>query len=91
MACSATVFIKNPMHKNMRVKSCNEITPYQKLKSLPDAKNYLKSNMTFETLDKKYTKLTYTSSGSFLFWNILIPYFFDGVMKYFTIALYHTL
>lgn len=28
------------------------MTPYEKLKSLPNAKNYLKSDITFEILDK---------------------------------------
>ncbi|MDQ7072913.1 MAG: hypothetical protein Q9N32_04700 [Gammaproteobacteria bacterium] len=28
------------------------MTPYQKLKSLPNAKNYLKPGVTFEILDK---------------------------------------
>ncbi|MDQ7072390.1 MAG: hypothetical protein Q9N32_00940 [Gammaproteobacteria bacterium] len=33
-------------------KDKNKVTPYQKLKSLPYAKNYLKPGVTFEILDK---------------------------------------
>jgi hypothetical protein len=36
----------------------NMMTPYEKLKSLPNVKNYLKKGISFEILDKQATELT---------------------------------
>ncbi len=42
------------------------MTPYEKLKSLPEARQYLKENMTFEKLDDTAKAMTDNQAAEYL-------------------------
>lgn len=44
----------------------NMMTPYEKFKSLPDAEQYLKNDITFENLDEIATKMTDNEAADYL-------------------------
>ena len=56
----ATIKINEKGKVKRTYKNENYMTPYQKLKSIPNAENYLKPNITFANLDK----IAYDKSGT---------------------------
>lgn len=61
---TTTIDSKGKQKKKYEYK--NMMTPYQKLKSIPEAKNYLKEDITFEKLDDIAKAMTDNQSADYL-------------------------